>query len=135
MIVEMKEIVTYQMSINDAVQSYIEANPETTKPTFLKMIGDIFTSIKGGLKSKKEVLSSEDEGEKKGKKGKKGGKIVIVDEDKPEKKLNAYQIFMKEQMPLLQKRENEKEDGEPKKKPRELMSEISELWKTKKKTA
>jgi hypothetical protein len=105
------------MSLNEAIKNYLEENPETTKPTFLKMIGDIFTSVKESLKT--------------GKKGTKGGFYGGVIE-KPEKKLNAYQAFMKEQMPLLQKRENEKKEGETKKKPKELMSEISEMWKMKK---
>jgi hypothetical protein len=105
------------MSINEAVKSYLEENPETNKPTFLKMMGDIFMTVKSSMKD--------------GKKGTKGGfKGGIM--EKPEKKLNAYQIFMKEQMPLLQKRENEKGEGKAKKKPRELMSEISEMWKMKK---
>lgn len=105
------------MSLNEAIKNYLEENPETTKPTFLKMIGDMFTSVKESLKT--------------GKKGTKGGFYGGVME-KPKKKLNGYQAFMKEQMPLLQKRENEKKEGEAKKKPKELMSEISEMWKMKK---
>ena len=123
------------MSINEAVKSYLEENPETNKPTFLKMIGDIFMSIKSSMKAgKKKDAGSDEEGVDVVKKGKKGGKKAKVDdgEEKPEKKLNAYQLFMKEQMPILQKRENDKAEGEAKKKPRELMSEISEMWKTKK---
>lgn len=105
------------MSINEAVKSYLKENPETNKSTFIKMMGDIFITVKDSMKD--------------GKKGTKGGfKGGIM--EKPEKKLNAYQIFMKEQMPLLQKRENEKAEGEIKKKPKELMSEISEMWKMKK---
>lgn len=105
------------MSINEAVKSYLKENPETNKSTFIKMMGDIFITVKDSMKA--------------GKKGTKGGfKGGIM--EKPEKKLNAYQIFMKEQMPLLQKRENEKAEGEIKKKPKELMSEISEMWKMQK---
>lgn len=125
------------MSLNEAVKNYLEENPETTKPTFLKMIGDMFISIKGSLKaSKKKEVSSDEEGEVI-KKGKKGGKKAAKEEgeEKPEKKLNAYQVFMKEQMPILQKRENDKGEGEQKKKPRELMTEISEMWKLKKESA
>jgi len=58
--------------------------------------------------------------------------MIVKSSMKTGKKLNAYQIFMKEQMPLLQKRENEKGEGETKKKPKELMSEISEMWKMQK---
>ena len=107
------------MSINEAVKNYLEENPETNKPNFLKMIGDIFMSVKNSMKAgkKKEKDScSDEEGVDVVKKGKKGGKKAVkVDdgEEKPEKKLNAYQLFMKEQMPLLQKRENEKAEGEP----------------------
>ena len=104
------------MSLNEAIKNYLEENPETTKPTFLKMIGDMFISVKESLKT--------------GKKEKGGFNGGIT--EKPEKKLNAYHAFMKEQMPLLQKRENEKKEGEAKKKPKELMSEISEMWKMKK---
>ena len=103
----LKEVVI--MSINEAVKNYLEENPKTNKQTFIKMMGDIFANV-----------------EKKGK-NKKGEAV-----EKPEKKLNAYQVFMKEQMPLLQKRENEKGKGEAKKKPKELMSEISEMWKMQK---
>ncbi len=125
------------MSLNEAVKNYLEENPEATKPTFLKMIGDMFISIKGSLKAgKKKEVNSDEEGEV-NKKGKKGGKKAAKEEgeEKPEKKLNAYQVFMKEQMPILQKRENEKGEGEQKKKPRELMTEISEMWKLKKESA
>lgn len=125
------------MSLNEAVKNYLEENPEATKPTFLKMIGDMFISIKGSLKTgKKKEVNSDEEGEVI-KKGKKGGKKAAKEEgeEKPEKKLNAYQVFMKEQMPILQKRENEKGEGEQKKKPRELMTEISEMWKLKKESA
>lgn len=119
------------MSLNDAVRSYIEANPEVTKPAFLKVAGDIFTTLTGKPKGGKK---GGDDGEVKVKKS--GKKIVSVDEEeKPAKKLNAYQVFMKEQMPLLQKRENDKPEGEPKLKPRELMTEISELWKAKKESS
>lgn len=124
------------MSLNEAVKNYLEENPEATKPTFLKMIGDMFISIKGSLKVGKKEVNSDEEGEVI-KKVKKGGKKAAKEEgeEKPEKKLNAYQVFMKEQMPILQKRENEKGEGEQKKKPRELMTEISEMWKLKKGSA
>ena len=50
-------------------------------------------------------------------------------DDKPKKELTAYQIFMKEQMGLLKAREDAKPEGDEKKKPKELMKEIGELWK------
>lgn len=67
-------------------------------------------------------------GKSKGKKNKKNDD----EEDKPKKELSPYQLFMKEQMPILKARENEKEDGVEKKKATDLMKEIGELWKLKK---
>ena len=55
----------------------------------------------------------------------------IVDENAEKKPLNAYQLFMKEQSVILNKRENERTDGE-KKKSTELMKEIAEMWKLQK---
>ena len=55
----------------------------------------------------------------------------VVDENAVKKPLNAYQLFMKEQRIILNKRENERTDGE-KKKSTELMKEIAEMWKNKK---
>lgn len=51
----------------------------------------------------------------------------VVDENAVKKPLNAYQLFMKEQRIILNKRENERTDGE-KKKSTELMKEIAEMW-------
>jgi hypothetical protein len=78
--------------------------------------------------TKKELLEfakkSYDENYKKSKK--------VVDENAVKKPLNAYQLFMKEQRAILSKRENEKLNGEEKKKSTELMKEIAEMWKVKK---
>jgi ABC-type uncharacterized transport system fused permease/ATPase subunit len=78
--------------------------------------------------TKKELLEfakkSYDENYKKSKK--------VVDENAVKKPLNAYQLFMKEQRVILNKRENEKILGEEKKKSTELMKEIAELWKVQK---
>jgi hypothetical protein len=52
----------------------------------------------------------------------------VVDENAIKKPLNAYQLFMKEQRVILNKRESERTDGE-KKKSTELMKEIAEMWK------
>ena len=52
----------------------------------------------------------------------------VVDENAEKKPLNAYQLYMKEQRVILNKRENERTDGE-KKKSTELMKEIAEMWK------
>jgi hypothetical protein len=53
----------------------------------------------------------------------------IYNNNKKEKKLNSYQLFMKEQMSILNERENNKSDGEIKLKKSELLSEIAKLWK------
>jgi hypothetical protein len=53
----------------------------------------------------------------------------IYNSNKKEKKLNSYQLFMKEQMSILNERENNKSDGEIKLKKSELLSEIAKLWK------
>jgi tRNA A37 N6-isopentenylltransferase MiaA len=55
----------------------------------------------------------------------------VVDENAVKKPLNSYQLFMKEQRAILNKRENERTDGE-KKKSTELMKEIAEMWKNQK---
>ena len=52
----------------------------------------------------------------------------VIDENAEKKPLNAYQLYMKEQRVILNKRENERTDGE-KKKSTELMKEIAEMWK------
>ena len=55
----------------------------------------------------------------------------VVDENAEKKPLNSYQLYMKEQRVILNKRENERTDGE-KKKSTELMKEIAEMWKLQK---
>ena len=55
----------------------------------------------------------------------------VIDENAEKKPLNAYQLYMKEQRVILNKRENERTDGE-KKKSTELMKEIAEMWKIQK---
>ena len=55
----------------------------------------------------------------------------VVDENAEKKPLNSYQLFMKEQRVILNKRENERTDVE-KKKSTELMKEIAEMWKLQK---
>ena len=52
----------------------------------------------------------------------------VIDENAEKKPLNSYQLYMKEQRVILNKRENERTDGE-KKKSTELMKEIAEMWK------
>jgi pyridoxal/pyridoxine/pyridoxamine kinase len=54
------------------------------------------------------------------------------EEETPKKELTGYQKFVKEHMPILKAREDEKKDGETKKKASELMKEIGELWQAEK---
>lgn len=55
----------------------------------------------------------------------------VVDENVEKKPLNAYQLFMKEQRIILNKRENERTDGE-KISSQDLMREIAGMWKQQK---
>jgi hypothetical protein len=55
----------------------------------------------------------------------------VVNENAEKKPLNSYQLYMKEQRAILNKREEERTDGE-KKKSTELMKEIAEMWKIQK---
>ncbi len=52
----------------------------------------------------------------------------VVHENSIKKPLTPYQLFMKRQRVILNKRENEKLEGEEKKKSTELMKEIAEMW-------
>ncbi len=55
-------------------------------------------------------------------------------EEKEKKPLNSYQIFMKEQRAILNKRESEKDEGEEKISSKDLMREIANMWNEKKTT-
>lgn len=54
------------------------------------------------------------------------------DEEKEKKPLNAYQLFMKEQRAILNKRESEKGEGEEKLNSKDLMREIASMWNERK---
>jgi HMG (high mobility group) box len=91
------------MSLQSAIVAFVQANPSISKKDFLKMVGDNFSEAKGDLKKKTKKSSSSDS-------------------DAPAKPLNAYQVFVKEQMTKL------KEDGSSAT-GKELMKEIGVLWK------
>ena len=91
------------MSLQSAIVAFVQANPSISKKDFLKMVGDNFSEAKGDLKKKTKKSSSSDS-------------------DTPAKPLNAYQVFVKEQMTKL------KEDGSSAT-GKELMKEIGVLWK------
>jgi hypothetical protein len=98
----------------------------SNKDKILECFNKFFESNE--IYTKKELLEfakkSYDENYKKSKK--------VIDENAIKKPLNAYQLFMKEQRVILNKRENEKLLGEEKKKSTELLKEIAELWKVQK---
>ncbi len=56
----------------------------------------------------------------------------LKNSNKKEKKLNSYQLFIKEQMPILIERENNKNENEIKLKKNELLIEIAKLWNSSK---
>lgn len=60
-------------------------------------------------------------------------KKVSKKNDEEKKPLNAYQTFMKEQRVILNKRENEKGEGEEKISSKDLMREIANMWNERKK--
>ena len=91
------------MSLQSAIAVFVEANPSIAKKDFLKMVGEHFTEAKGDFKKKNKKKSSSDS-------------------DTPAKPLNAYQVFVKEQMVKL-KEEGSSAIG------KELMKEIGVLWK------
>lgn len=92
------------MSLQSAIVAFVQANPSISKKDFLKMVGDNFSEAKDDLKKKTKKSSSSS------------------DSDAPAKPLNAYQVFVKEQMTKL------KEDGSSAT-GKELMKEIGVLWK------
>ena len=91
------------MSLQSAIAVFVEANPSIAKKDFLKMVGEHFSEAKGDFKKKNKKKSSSDS-------------------DAPAKPLNAYQVFVKEQMVKL-KDEGSSATG------KELMKEIGVLWK------
>lgn len=112
--------------IIEDIKTFLDDNEKCTKKEFVSACGAAFDEHK---KSKGKKTKNAEEMPKK------SAKKDEVDEDgeeKPKKELTGYQKFVKEQMPILKAREDEKDDGETKKKASELMKEIGELWKAEK---
>lgn len=102
--------------IIEDIKTFLDDNEKCTKKEFVSACGTAFDEHK----------------KSKGKKAAEKPKKEEAAEEKPKKELTGYQKFVKEQMPILKAREDEKEDGETKKKASELMKEIGELWQTEK---
>ena len=127
-------------AILSAIKSFLEGNEKPTKKDFLKAVGDAFDmnaktvakakTLKVKAKAKKDEGLEETEPLKKT--VKKDALKPEDDDEKPKRKLSAYQIFAKEQLTLLKSREDEKEEGVVKLKQKDLMRLVARRWKLKK---
>ena len=111
--------MTANSQIVDDIKTFLDANENSSKKNFLAACGVAFSEYKGKGKPPRKALST--------KAAKKDD-----EEDKPKKELTVYQKFVKEYMPLLKAREDEKAEGEEKKKASELLKEIGVLWQASK---
>ena len=136
--------IDFKSAMIEKISQLLEVNKDITKKEFLSSVGSFYTELMGGKKKpssrkkavkkvvddakQKESGDEEQEGEEqKPKKGRKKAPVKKIDGEK--KPLNAYQLFVKEQMPILTEREKNKGDDEEKLSRKELMTEISRLWK------
>lgn len=104
--------------IVEDIKTFLDSNENCNKKEFVAACGKAYDDNKTkGKKSAKKDNKQEDDKQ---------------EEDKPKKELTAYQKYVKEQMPILKAREDEKKDGEAKKKANELMKEIGEMWQAEK---
>jgi hypothetical protein len=126
--------IDFKSAMIEKISQLLEENKDITKKEFLSSVGSFYTELMGDKKKKpssrkkavKEDAKEEGE-EQKPKKGRKKAPVKKVDGEK--KSLNAYQLFVKEQMPILTEREKNKGEDEEKLSRKELMTEISRLWK------
>jgi len=133
--------IDFKSAMIEKISQLLEENKDITKKEFLSSVGSFYTELMGGKKKPssrkkavkedaKEEGSGDDEQEGEEQKPKKGRKKAPVKKVDGEKKpLNAYQLFVKEQMPILTEREKNKGEDEEKLSRKELMTEISRLWK------
>lgn len=136
----------FKAKMIEMISNLLDENEDINKKDFLSSVGAIYTDLKGGRKRssrKKKIAAVVDDSEEKeesdaeaDEKPKKGKKSAPKKTKEPKKKidgekrpLNAYQLFVKEQMPLLTEREKNKGEDEEKLGRKDLMKEISELWK------
>lgn len=105
-------MATFSESMVERIQELLGENEEISRKEFVAAVGKIFSELKGKPERKKKVSKKADATEDK--------------EVKPKRAPSKYNIFMKEQMPILSAREKDK--TEDKKTTRELMQEIGEMW-------
>lgn len=119
------------------IKNFLDSNENITKKDFLKAVGDAFDNNKPDkpktLKMKVKAKKNEGvEGVEEVMKKKINKDTLKVDGEKPKRKLSEYQLFAKEQLSLLKKREDDKGDGEEKLKQKDLMKLVAKRWKLKK---
>ena len=116
--------MTANSQIVNHIKTFLEENENCNKKDFLAACGVAFSEYKG-----KKTAEPTGKAPRKaiGKKSKKEEK-KDDDDNKPKKELTGYQKFVKEHMPILKAREDEKAEGEDKKKASDLMKEIGEMW-------
>lgn len=135
----------FKTKMIEMISNLLDENKDINKKELLASVGSYYTELKGGRKKpspKRKVAVVDDSEEKEAsdaeadEKPKKGKKSAAKKTKEPKKKidgekrpLNAYQLFVKEQMPLLTEREKNKGEDEEKLGRKDLMKEISELWK------
>lgn len=112
--------------IIEDIKTFLDDNEKCTKKEFVAACGTAFDEHK---KSKGKKAGAKDKDVEKSKAAKEDDA-----EEKPKKELTEYQKFMKEQMPILKAREDEKDDGEEKKKAKDLLKEIGVMWQAQKST-
>ena len=106
--------------IVEDIKTFLDGNEKCNKKEFVAVCCTAFDDhkTKGKKSAAKKTAKKEDK--------------LSDEEEKPKKELSGYQKFVKEHMPILKAREDEKGDGETKKKASELMKEIGELWQAEK---
>ena len=105
-------MATFSENMVERIQELLGENENISRKEFVAAVGKIFSELKGKPERKKKVSKKSDEADD-----------VVV---KPKRAPSKYNIYMKEQMPILAAREKEK--TEDKKTTRELMQEIGEMW-------
>lgn len=122
------------------IKNFLDSNDKITKKDFLKAVGDAFDNnkidkpktLKMKVKAKKNDNENKNENVDEVMKKKITKDTLKVDGEKPKRKLSEYQLFAKDQLALLKKREDDKADGEEKLKQKDLMKLVAKRWKMKK---
>lgn len=131
------DAIDFKSAMIEKISQLLDDKVDINKKDFISAVGSFYTELKGGRKKpspRKKVAKVSNDGdddadaeaeEEKPKRVRKPTK-KIEGEKRP---LNAYQMFVKEQMPILTEREKNKEEDEEKLDRKALMKEISVLWK------